>query len=149
MELLPSEERDDCMDVFGLLDSNRNNYIDLNELGPGLRALGLNPSMAEIKSLMMKFDKDENSQLTLEEFAGVYKDCLSSKGEKEKELREQFEKLDRNHDGQLSVNELRELLIQGDEAFIEEEIQMTFAEFDLNQDGFIEINEFLSALLSR
>ncbi|OMJ91840.1 hypothetical protein SteCoe_5512 [Stentor coeruleus] len=149
MEILPSEERQDCIDIFAFLDKNENNTIDLAELGTGLRGLGLNPSLGDVKKLMTKYDKDGTDNLVFEEFVGVYMQMLSSKGKDEEEIREQFRELDKNKDGKLSCEELRRMLVQGEEAFSEEEIKMVFDEFDKNCDGMIDIDEFLEALLGK
>ena len=147
MQVLSAEEQDDCRDIFCFLDTNNDESIDKGELATGLRALGLNPSLAEIRDLMARFDEDHTVTLSLSEFIGVYRECLSQKEKKEKELRDQFKNLDKNNDGKLELNELRELLIQGGEAFSDEEIDMVFQEFDVNRDGFINISEFLEALI--
>ena len=140
---LQAEELEECRDIFGLLDTNDNGSIDISELGTGLRALGLNPSLSDIRSLMDKHDKDANSTLSFNEFIGIFQECASSKAQRDQELREQFLRLDRNGDGKLSVEELRMLLLQGDEAFSEAELEMVFTEFDVNHDGFIELSEFM------
>lgn len=149
MEILPTEERQDCIDIFAFLDKNENDTIDLGELGTGLRGLGLNPSLGDVKKLMTKYDKDETGTLIFEEFVGVYMQMLSSKGKDEEEIRKQFSGLDKNKDGKLSCEELRKMLVEGEESFSEEEIKMVFDEFDKNCDGVIDIEEFLEALLGK
>ncbi|OMJ89547.1 hypothetical protein SteCoe_8247 [Stentor coeruleus] len=145
--MIPIEERQDCIDIFGLLDNNRNNTIDIKELGTGLRTLGLNPSMSEIKSMMEKFDNDRTNTLTFDEFIELYINSLSNKSKREEEIREQFRKMDKNGDGKLSCEELKELLMEGNEAFSDEELKMVFEEFDKNNDGNIDISELLEALI--
>jgi calmodulin len=147
MDMIPIEERQDCIDIFALLDKNGNNTIDIKELGAGLRTLGLNPSLSEIKSMMQRFDNDGTNTLAFDEFIKVYINCLSYKSKREDEIKEQFRRMDKNGDGKLSCEELKELLMEGDEAFSEEELRMVFEEFDRNNDGNIDISELLEALI--
>ena len=148
MELLAEEERQDFLDVFSLLDRNNSETLELRELGPGLRSLGLNPTLREIKEIMIEHDKDDTNSLSREEFIGVYLKLLSQKQQNYEELKKEFEKLDVNQDGKITHVELTKVLRQGDEALTEEEIERVFEEFDANNDGFIELNEFLNKLLS-
>ena len=49
-----------------------------------------------------------------------------------------FENFDINHDGKLSVNEIKDLLQTSDENYIED----LFQETDKNKDGFLSYVEF-------
>ncbi|OMJ66719.1 hypothetical protein SteCoe_36351 [Stentor coeruleus] len=97
--------------------------------------------------MMQKFDNDGTNSLTFDEFIEVYTKCLSYKSKREEEIREQFKIMDKNGDGKLSCEELKELLMEGDEAFSDTELRMVFEEFDKNNDGIVDISELLEALI--
>ncbi|CAG9322153.1 unnamed protein product [Blepharisma stoltei] len=149
MSVLNTEEREDCQDIFKLLDYNKNQVIESSELGKGLRGLGLNPTEAEVRKLLTEFDKDHNNTLSEEEFRGIYKRCLSSTSVTEDEIRAQFRKLDKNGDGTLDARELRNILTTGDEALTEEEVDLLIRDFDRDGDGVLSIKEFVDGILSR
>lgn len=44
------------MEVFNLFDKNQDGSIDINELGDGMRAMGGNPTDAEIQQMMKEAD---------------------------------------------------------------------------------------------
>ncbi|CAG9321007.1 unnamed protein product [Blepharisma stoltei] len=149
MARLTSQEEEDCQDIFHLLDHNKNQILDLGELGKGLRGLGLNPSEGEVRKYMADYDRDRNNGLSLEEFESVYQRCLSSSSVTEEEIRAQFKKLDKNGDGTLDARELKDILIGGEEPLTREEADALIADFDVNGDGVLSIDEFVNGLLGR
>jgi len=44
------------MEIFNLFDKNHDGSIDIKELGDGMRALGANPTDAEIRAMMKEAD---------------------------------------------------------------------------------------------
>src|SRR5689334_17583790 len=113
MDSLTAQQREDCQDIFTLLDRDNSGSLDVEELGNGLRALGLNPTEAEIRHLMEECDTDHNGGLSLEEFVRLYKRCFTITVVTEEEVRAQFKRLDKNNNGTVEADELRELLITG------------------------------------
>lgn len=71
---------------------------------------------------------------------------MSSKQNEEK-LLETFKMFDKNHDGILSIEELREGFKEflGDQIMFEDELQGILKKIDLNQNGMIEYSEFIAA----
>ena len=65
MCVLPSEYRD----AFALFDKRGDSKIDSTQLGDVMRALGLNPTQAEIKKIQQEVDP--NGQLTAAELHNV------------------------------------------------------------------------------
>ena len=67
----------------------------------------------------------------------------------EEEIRAQFEKLDVNKDGTIDANELKKVLLYGEEALTEDEVQQIISEFDVNDDGKLSLEEFLNGILKK
>lgn len=149
MEGLTAQQREDCQDIFSLLDRNGSGSLDIEELGSGLRGLGLNPTEAEIRALMKEADKDGSGELNFDEFVRLYKKCFAITVVTEEEVRTQFKRLDKNDDGTINAQELRELLITGDEPLTKAEANALIAEFDKNGDGVLDLEEFVNGLLAK
>lgn len=149
METLTEEQQQDVKDVFEAIDENNNGSIDVSELAKGLRGLGLNPTNAEVKELLSEFDEDQNNVLSLEEFTRLFVKSLTTFTNTEEILREQFKKLDIDGNGKVDVQELRKVLLQGDEKLDDDEAEKIIEEFDTNGDGMIDIEEFISGVLGR
>lgn len=147
MENLTEDQIQEINDVFDVIDENQNGSIDISELARGLRGLGLNPTNAEIKELMEKYDANGTRSLDREEFTHLFIDCLSSFSTTEDLLRDQFKKLDTNNDGFITAEELKKLLLYGEEKLSEEEADSIIVEFDKNRDGRISLEEFLEGVI--
>ena len=148
MEQLSEKERRDCQEIFNLIDTNNDQKVSIQELGKGLRGMGLNPSEAEIQRLMDRFDSDKNKELSLQEFTELYKQELKQSSFNEEDLKAQLHQMDKDKDGKIEAEELRELLVSGEEPLSSEEVDSLIAEFDKNKDGLIEIQEFLEVILA-
>ncbi|CAG9321006.1 unnamed protein product [Blepharisma stoltei] len=149
MAKLTAQEWEDCQDIFTLLDRDGSGTLDFQELGNGLRGLGLNPTEAEIRAFIAEFDEDQTGGLTLEEFKNVYIKCLKTSVVTEEEVKTQFKRLDKNEDGHVDANELMEILMTGDDPLTKEEAQSIIEEFDTNGDGVLSLDELLDGLLGK
>merc|ERR1711915_847357 len=65
---IPLEFVSQMKEAFHLFDKDKNGFICSREFGPLLRALGRNPTGAEVNSLMAEADVDHNGKLDLTEF---------------------------------------------------------------------------------
>ena len=147
MESLTPEQQQEVKDVFAVIDANGNGAIDINELGKGLRGLGLNPTLAQVRQIMDKYDTDNNRNLSLDEFTELYVDFMRENPNMTDDIKDCFKKLDINSDGYVDAQELRKVLLYGDEALDEDEAQQILDEFDRNRDGRLSLQEFLDAIL--
>lgn len=139
--------KDEAEVVFRIMDVDLNGKICEAELADGLRCMGLNPSIKEVKKLMSEFDEDDDGGLTFGEFLGLYKkfsaECVGNE-----EIERQFREMDLNGDGTVNVQELRKVLMEGEEALSEEELLMVLERFDKDGNGTIELDEFIREVLA-
>lgn len=61
--------------VFDFLDRDSCGFVPLRDLGVGLRALGLNPSEAEVHKCMDSVDYNSDTNIDLTEFSSLYQQC--------------------------------------------------------------------------
>jgi calmodulin len=149
MDHLTEEQQQEVEDVFKIIDENNNGTIDIEELGKGLRCLGLNPTNSDLKNLLEQFDKNNDKVLNLDEFSSLYVKYTQTFSSVEDDLAEEFKKLDVNGDGFIDVEELKKVLTFGDEKLSEEEVADVIKEFDANGDGKITLEEFIHGVLSK
>lgn len=146
---LPVGWQGDCKKVFDILDSDHSGSIDLKELGMGLRAMGLNPTEGEVRELMNAADVNHDSKLSYDEFSRLYSECFNNSSTNRDQVVQFFNSLDKDKNGTLNANELREALIGGPEPLSEEEINTIIQDFDKNNDGKINLQEFLDGIFAK
>ena len=71
---LSQEQVEELRQAFDMFDRDKGGSISTRELGYTMRAMGMNPTEAEILDLLCEFDSDNNGTIEFEEF------CLMMSG---------------------------------------------------------------------
>jgi len=143
-------EIDKLKDIFKIFDRDNSGHIDPEELGAGLRALGSNPTDAEIAQMMQdasaKLD-DETGKLHFDAFCDLMAQYRKTTDEVEAELLRAFMVFDKNGDSTIDAQELREALKSlGCDQLSDEEVDDLLAEADTNSDGRINYQELVAVM---
>eukprot|EP00744_Colponema_vietnamica_P020582 GILI01029273.1.p1 GENE.GILI01029273.1~~GILI01029273.1.p1 ORF type:complete len:150 (-),score=25.81 GILI01029273.1:81-530(-) len=109
MERLSKREIAECQDVFSMFDKDGDGTIDADELHTVMRSLGQDPSEAEIKQLIETVDLDKNGTIEFEEFCTMMAD-RQKRIDPEEELHSIFKVIDKNADGFISMEDLKETI---------------------------------------
>ena len=102
--------------------------------------LGQNPSEEELQEMVDEVDEDGSGTIDFEEFTEMMAKQLAAEAleqvpeRPEKELAEAFRIFDKNNDGYLDFNELKEVIDTFDEKFEDWEIRRFICEADKNDD---------------
>jgi len=139
-------------EVFKEFDKDKSGYICTREFGPLLRAMGNNPTQAEVYQLMARADVDYNGKLDITEFIMMMhrnnlelKDDQVEEIQRREEMKHAFRVFDRKGDGKISIDDVK-LLLRSFDIDEEPEIQSLIAKFDVNKNGYFEMDEFLNFL---
>ena len=138
----------DAIKLFNHIDKNGDGQITREELYKGIEDY-LKLSGKELKNkvdvIFNNIDADHNGYIEYEEFirAAVDKDYFLS----ENFLRFAFDYFDRDKNGEISFNEIKQLFYQNDNNKYNSEAQKqllkNFKEMDLNGDGILSFDEFV------
>jgi calmodulin len=79
------------------------------ELGQMMRSLGQNPTDAELRDMINEVDEDRNGTIEFAEFCAMMGRKTHDTGPEE-ELREAFKLFDRDGNGSISTQELRDVM---------------------------------------
>ena len=143
---LTEEQIAEFMEAFALLDKDKSNSIDRNELRELMLLLGRNPTKEEVDNMMALADTNGDGRIDKTEFLELM-EKLSKEHDYAEELIESFKIFDRENIGLISSVELRHVLTAlGDEvdpAIVEEMIR----EGDKDGDGHINYNEFVEMMV--
>ena len=134
------DEIKENIQIFNLIDKNHDGYITLKELQKGLA--GKKISAAEIETIMMSVDTDNNGAINFNEFIAatldisIYKDYAK--------LEKAFKFFDKDHDGEIDEKELKESLAGKEFKHIDTKIfSSVLDENDKDKNGKVDFKEFL------
>mmetsp|Transcript_65652 Transcript_65652/g.181288 ORF Transcript_65652/g.181288 Transcript_65652/m.181288 type:complete len:149 (+) Transcript_65652:211-657(+) len=144
---LTPDQLESLKEIFALFDYSGNGRIEAKELGTMLRALGQNPTEAEVQDVIAEVDVDGSGRLDLQEFinmmAGELRDT-DVVGEAE----DAFEWFDRDHDGGVSATDLAEAAADLGEDVTKGDIKEMVREADLDDDGKISKDSLKALVLT-
>ena len=137
---------EECIQLFNFLDTNNDNFLDLQELFCGENSIGLNFDDDERQALVNRFGEMEGNSLSFEGFVEFYKDCILSHQVSRDEAELLFNKYDLNKDRFLDFNDLRYMLIGQGDIISEDEVNSLLRDYDVNGDRKLNLDEFLQSL---
>ncbi|KAJ4264261.1 hypothetical protein NW762_005456 [Fusarium torreyae] len=132
-------------DAFHLFDKDGDGQITINELGAFMRSLGQNPSDAELNDIINEIDADRSGAIEFLEFLAM----MSQKAKEEdyeREILEAFMIFDRDEDGFISIEELRQAMEAIGEDITDDELGKVIREVDVDLDGRISYEDFVELM---
>lgn len=106
---------------FSLYDNRGDGKVYVNQIGEVLRAMGQNPTEAEVKKCVLQFDP--NARVSFEEFIPILNTVTKNQVNASiDEFIEGFSVFDKEQNGLISSAELRHLLTTLGEKLSEEEV---------------------------
>jgi calcium-binding protein CML len=139
MNQLTKEKETKLKETFFLIDQDKDNFIDTNEVGTTLRALGIYLTEEEISIINKEADPNEIGKISYEDFKKIYIEKLKT-NKTEKDLIKAFEFFDKNKTGIVNLNDLKHGLIVLGDCLSEDEIDFLIKEL-ADDDGNINYYE--------
>jgi calmodulin len=148
MAPLTDQQTADAKEAFALFDKDNDGCITTPELGTVMRALGKNPTEAEVRNLVKEIDPDGRGVINLQEFLGVMARDIRSY-DSENDIRNAWKVFDKDQRGWIEAKELRHVLTNIGEKLSGNEMDDMIKEADPDNDGKIQYEEFVRLLLAR
>ncbi|KAF6371479.1 calmodulin like 3 [Rhinolophus ferrumequinum] len=145
---LTEEQVAEFREAFSLFDKDGDGSITTQELGTVMRALGQNPTQAELQAMVSEIDQDGNSTVDFSEFLGVMARRMKDRGSEE-EIREAFRVFDKDGNGLVSAAELRHVMTRLGEKLSDQELEEMIRAADVDDDGQVNYEEFVRMLVSK
>ena len=146
MENTKKEEKTNFLylqEAFNVFDKDNDGSITIKELRTAMRSLGYNPSAEELQDLIREYDKDDSGTIELNEFMKLMTNKIKEQDEVN-QLIEMFEVFDRDGDGLLSKDEIKNVFNSINEEINDEILEEFIKEADLDNDGKINFKEFVN-----
>lgn len=132
-------------ELFVLFDTMGDDRIAKNQLGTLLRALGENPTEAEVKKYASQLTDE---RITFDVFLPIWEDVKRNKKELNAEhCVEGLKNFDREGNGQVTLGEMRHLLTTLGEKLSDEEVDQLLAPYA--SSGIVNYEEFVRTILNQ
>ncbi|GMM50251.1 Mlc1 protein [Starmerella bacillaris] len=134
-------------DAFALYDRKGDGQIPREKLGDMLRAVGQNPTQAEVAELSGKLANDTFSYT---EFTDIVNrpNGFKSVGDLDDYIRG-FQVFDKAGTGKIGVGELKYILTSMGESLSEAEVSELFEGLSIGRDGSVDYVEFVKSLIAQ
>lgn len=111
-------------EAFSLFDSRGDGKIGVNQLGDVLRALGQNPTEAEVKKCCLSLKDSQDQRLTFDVFLPILQTIVKNKStDTAEDFIEGLRHFDKDGSGLISSAELRHLLTTLGEKLSDDEVE--------------------------
>lgn len=126
-----NEQIDECFNVF---DKAKNGYLNKEQVGQVIRALGKNPTEKQLQELLAEAGNDKIDSAKLKT---LYKSKNAGRapGDMDKEMRDAFKALDANQNGRVQETELRQILGNLGDALTSQEVNSLMREVKVDPQG--------------
>ncbi len=148
-DFLSEEQVSECREVFDLFDKDKDGAITIKELGDVLRALGANPTQAELDEMMEEVLDENNQRIEFKSFLILFAKNMKDHPPTEDDLLEAFRVFDHDNDGIISIDEMRYVMKNFGEDMKEDEVEEFIREADIDGDELIKYRRFVKIITSK
>ena len=135
-------------EAFTLFDRDNDGRIQVSELGTLMRALGRNPTEAEVREHVKSLDPHGTSFINFSDFLGLMARVPPlDPAVAERELLEAFRVFDRDGKGYMPTAELRHIVTTLGEKLTEAEADEMINEADPERTGKVDYAKFIKKML--
>ena len=134
-------------EAFSMFDKDNSGKMSTKDLATVMRALGSNPTEAELQDMLKEVDSNNTGFITYNDFVNLMKRKMTDT-DTEEEIKEAFRVFDRDNDGIISAAELRHIMTTLGEKLSDDEVDEMIREADTQGDGQIRYDNFVRIMMS-
>lgn len=136
----------ECQEVFAIFDNKGDGCIPVKIIGDVLRAMGQNPTEADITKCIESLDRE--GRISFEVFLPILQTVIKNrKVYTHEDIAEGLRHFDNDGTGFISAAEFRHLLTALGEKLSEEETEQLFEGF-VNDDGKVNYEQFIKQIMN-
>ena len=122
--------------IFDLNDSNKDGNVSSLELANILKSININVSDEEIKEIIEELELEGNNEVNFENFVSIV-NRREKDVDSEEEVLKAFKLFDKEGNGLININELKNIMLSVGKNIKEEELNDMLKEADTDMDGYI------------
>ncbi len=148
MSILNDEKLKECKIIFDLMDKDKDTKLTSEELGPALRVCGASPSQQELEMALQGVQEGDKNLISFEKFIDIFENLINNQ-DSEEDIITELKKLDKKGNGNITVNDLKNLMANYGDVLTKEEIDDVILEANPDKNGNINIDKFAKILLGK
>lgn len=136
---------------FNMFDFKDQGFLSADDLDDILRGMGFRPSKEELKEILEEIDEDGSGEIEFEEFCQLCAKFLIEEPDEETmkhELKEAFRVYDKEANGFITTDTLREIISELDTRLTAEDLDGIIEEIDEDGSGTMDFDEFCAMMMS-
>ena len=145
---LPKNKTDEYKKIFNLHSKDQDGNVNTSELANIFKSINIDASDEEIKEIIQKLDLENKKEINYEEFLTIINQKDKDVDEEEEVLKA-FKVFDKEGNGLININELKDIMLNFGNNWSEEELNEMFKEADIDMDGYLNYEEFVRTMLSK
>ncbi|ETO13322.1 calmodulin 2-like protein [Reticulomyxa filosa] len=142
---LDKQELRQLKEAFTFFDHDNDGGISTQEIGHVMKTVGLEITDEELKDIMNDLDEDRDGHMNFDEFV-LMMDRRMSVASQLDELKATFTFFDKNGDGKIDFDELKQVLTILGEQVSDKDVHDLIKEADTNGYGYIDFEEFIKIM---
>ena len=138
-----------CFNMFDVKDQGFLSSEDLDDI---LRGMGFRPSKEELKDILEEIDEDGSGEIEFAEFCQLCAKFLVEEPDEDTmkaELKEAFRIYDKNSNGYITTDQLREIISELDQRLTPEDLDGIIEEIDEDGSGTMDFDEFCQMMMTK
>ena len=143
---LSEQDIDQLKEVFDVLDKDGNGILAPHEIRTWLMEGGFKATKETVYDIIAEYDEDEKGGLQFGEFLRLMVRGPPSTYETKEEIMKIFKKFDKDKDGFITINDLRNVKKDLGEDLNEESLKLIITKSDSNMDGKISFDDFYNVI---
>ncbi|XP_019875345.1 troponin C, isoallergen Bla g 6.0201 [Aethina tumida] len=151
MDELDREQISMLKQTFDAFDVDKKGYIGTEMIGTIMDMLGTQLMPDELDRVISEIDEDDNGEVNFEEFANLAARFLVEEDEDteaiQMELKGAFRLYDREGNGFITIEVLREILRELDDKLSEDDLDNMIDEIDTDGSGTVDWEEFRAVMI--
>ena len=145
---LPKSKGEEYKKVFESYSKGQEGNVNKQELANIFKAINIDASDEEIKEIIKKMDLEDKKEINYDEFLTIINQREKDVDEEEEVLKA-FKVFDKEGNGLININELKDIMLNMGNNWSENEINEMFAEADIDMDGYLNYEDFVRTMMSK